>query len=135
MKIKVYDYGLKTLPTRAHPYDAGADVYAVERYVIPARSSMRIPLGFGIAVPPGFAAFIISRSGLSSLGICCETPPIDCGYTGQIHAILTNHTDKDYPVRAGDRIGQLVLMPVVIAEYTLGDVDLRGDAGFGSTGK
>ena len=135
MKIRIIDYGVKILPTRAHPYDAGSDVYVPEACVIPARSSIRIPLGFGVEIPAGHVGYVMSRSGLSSMGISCETPPIDTGYTGQVHAVVTNHTNSDYRVHEGDRIGQLVVLPVILADYTLGDVEKRGDAGFGSTGK
>lgn len=135
MKIKLFDYGMTVLPTRAHPYDAGADVYSPARYVVPARSTIRVPLGFGVDVPAGHVGYIMSRSGLSSMGIACETPPIDTGYTGQVHAVLTNHTGQDYCVHEGDRIGQLVILPVILADFILGDVETRGNAGFGSTGR
>lgn len=138
MKIKVIDFGFQKLPYRAHENDAGADVHvcmhdytAIE---IAAHQSMRVPLGMGLILPDGFAAYVLPRSGLVSKGITCEVPPIDSGYRGEIHAIVTNCTDKPFMITNGDRIGQLVIMPVIIAEYITDDIKQRGDNGFGSTG-
>lgn len=139
MKIKVIDFGYDALPYRAHENDAGADVHVcmhdTDLREIPAHQSMRIPLGMGLVLPDGFAAYVLPRSGLASKGIVCEVPPIDSGYRGEIHAIVTNCTNETFTIANGDRIGQLVIMPVVIAEYIAYDIEQRGDKGFGSTGR
>lgn len=136
MKIKVINYGYNHLPTRAHYNDAGMDVYAkVETFLRPGESK-RIPLGLGVKLPDGYVAFVCPRSGLSSRGISCELAPIDSGYTGEIHAIVTNHTPACYKVEAGDRVGQLVVMPCILCDFITEDETLeeRGNSGFGSTG-
>ena len=135
MKIKLIDYGATNLPYRAHENDAGADVYSHENITVPANGTVKIGLKFGLKLPDGYAAFVYPRSSLSSKGITCEIPPIDSGYTGEIHAIVTNHTRKSYMIWSGDRIGQLVVLPIVIPEFVFGDFKERGDGGFGSTGK
>lgn len=139
MKVKVIDFGYEKLPFRAHANDAGADVHVCmhdcETLTIGAHQTAKIPLGLGLILPDGYAAYVFPRSGLSSKGIVCELPPIDSGYRGEIHAIVTNCSDNVYIVHNGDRIGQLVITPVVIADFITDDIEQRGDNGFGSTGK
>lgn len=138
MKIKVLDYGYEKLPLRAHANDAGADVHAhitgEGTIVIPPNHTRKIPLGLGLILPDGYAAFVFPRSGLSTKGIVCELPPIDSGYRGEIHAIVTNVGRESFIVHNGDRIGQLVITPVVIADFITEDIEERGSNGFGSTG-
>lgn len=135
MKVKVIDFGYFKLPKRAHENDAGADVHAMTDCTIPPHTTVRIPLGFGLVLPDGYAAYIFPRSGMSIKGIVAELPPIDSGYRGEVHAIVSNLTENDYQVEAGDRIGQLVITPVVIADFITEDIAQRGENAFGSTGK
>lgn len=135
MKIKLIDYGYEHKPFRAHENDAGADVYLLKDVVLEQNSATKIPLGFGLKLPDGYAAYVYPRSGLASKGIVCELPPIDSGYTGEIHAIATNNTNNPITLKAGERIGQLVIMPIVIAEFITEDIKERGANGFGSTGQ
>lgn len=135
MKIKLIDYGYKNAPKRAHYNDAGADVYVNGDYTLKPGSSTKIPLGFGLELPDGLAAYVFPRSGLSSRGIVCELPPIDSGYKGEIHAIVTNCSNWDYEVKSGDRVGQLVIMPVILADFAIEDQEERGSSGFGASGK
>lgn len=139
MKIKVIDFGYKNLPFRAHENDAGADVKVclhdkVDFTILRAHESKKIPLGMGLVLPDGYAAFVYPRSGLASKGITCELPPIDSGYRGEIHAIVTNCTESDIEIDNGMKIGQLVIMPIVICDFITEDIKERGDNGFGSTG-
>lgn len=139
MKIKVIDFGYEKLPFRAHENDAGADVHAcfhdgTAKRVGPGET-IKVPLGMGICLPDGYAAFVFPRSGLSSKGIVCELPPIDSGYRGEIHAIVTNCSESTHIVRQGDRIGQLVIVPIVVADFVKEfEGEERGTNGFGSTG-
>lgn len=135
MKIKVIDYDYEKLPFRAHENDAGSDVYALEDVAIPAHGTVKIPLGFGLMLPDGYMACIYSRSSLASEGIICQNPPIDSGYRGEVHAIVSNLTDDYYIVHKGDRVGQLVITPVVVADFITEDFEQRGFGAFGSTGK
>ena len=142
MKIKIIDFGYEKLPLRAHGNDAGADVFAritgpnneLGAITIYPQTTVKIPLGFGLYLPDGYAGYVFPRSGLSSKGIVCELPPIDSGYRGEIHAIVTNCSDQAYIVRDGDRIGQLVITPVVIADFVTETGAERGTGAFGSTG-
>ena len=135
MKIKVINYGYEHLPLRAHFNDAGADVYSNADRVLDGNSSCKVPLGLGICLPDGYVAFVCPRSGLSSKGITCELSPIDSGYTGEIHAIVTNNNREPIKINKGDRIGQLVVMPVVICDFVTELGEERGNNGFGSSGK
>ena len=138
MKIKLIDFGYTYKPQRAHYNDAGADVYAriggsFGKIRLWANDSAKIPLGFGVEIPDGYMGLILPRSGLSSQGISCEASPIDSGYRGEVHAIMTNNTRTDYFVNDGDRIGQLVILPVVLADFVSELGKDRGSGAFGST--
>lgn len=135
MKVKMIDYGYKELPKRAHYNDAGADVHSMEDVLIFRGETKKIPLGLGLCLPDGYAAFVFPRSGLASKGIVCELPPIDSGYRGEIHAIVTNCSLEPFQINKGDRIGQLVIVPVVVADFVTEVGDERNDGAFGSTGK
>lgn len=135
MKIKVIDFGYEHLPNRAHENDAGADVFSTIDVVIAPHAVAKIPLGFGLEVPDGYAGFIFPRSGMSAKGITAELPPIDSGYRGEVHAILTNNSCTYYRVSKGDRVGQLVILPCIIADFVTDNIAQRGDGAFGSTGK
>lgn len=135
MKVKLIDFGYKKVPNRAHENDAGADVYVPKDVVLFPHETTKIPLGFGLELPDGYAAYIFPRSGMASKGIVCELPPIDSGYRGEVHAIVSNLGDEPYQVREGDRVGQLVVMPVVITDFIDYDIKERGDGAFASTGR
>ena len=139
MKIKIIDFGYENLPKRAHYNDAGADVYACphtkhKKVRLWGNSSLKIPLGFGLEIPDGYMGLVFPRSGLSSKGISCELPPIDSGYRGEIHAIMTNNTNTDYWIEKGERIGQLVIMPIILADFVTELGEERDTGAFGSTG-
>ena len=144
MKIKLINYGSEFMPKRMHYNDAGADVYAPASYDIADGKTKAIPLGFGVNIPDGFVGFIFPRSSLCIQGVTCELPPIDAGYTGEIHAVISYKSQlpfnnlrpvaKSLRIRKGDRIGQLVILPVVIADFYLEDKKERGHNAFGSTG-
>lgn len=135
MKIQVIDYGYELLPKRAHNNDAGADIYACEERVIAPHTTEKIRLGFGLMVPDGYMACVYPRSGMAAKGIVCELPPIDSGYRGEIHAIVSNLSDHPYTVHKADRVGQLVVSPIVIADFVTNMGKERGTGAFGSTGK
>lgn len=135
MKIKVIDYGGK-FPTRKHYNDAGADCYLKEQITLSPHESYAAGLGIGLALPDGFAAYVIPRSSVAKIGIECAMSPVDSGYTGEIHAILHNTTADSITLNAGDRVGQLVIMPVILADFVTDfDEQPRGADAFGSTGK
>lgn len=138
MKIKIkLDEGAK-MPTRAHITDAGLDLYARETQIISARESAKFNTGVHIEIPVGYVGMLKSKSGLNvNHGITSEGV-IDAGYTGSIVAKLYNNSGYDYTVNAGDKITQLVIMPILTPDLeevdTLEETD-RGTGGFGSTGR
>lgn len=138
MKIKLIRFehdGVEFKPPfRAHENDAGADVYSTIDVVIPPHKTEKIPLGFGLEIPDGFQGNIYPRTGMSSRGIVTEMPPIDSGYRGEIHAITSNMTDEPFHIEVGTRLGQLVITPIILADFIEYDIKQRGDAAFGSTG-
>lgn len=137
MKIKIIKFeGYTKAPARAHWNDSGADVVAAADIVLPPHEVTRVDLKMGIEVPTGYDACIYCKSGLSSKGIMASNAPIDAGYRGPINAILANITDKPYTFHKGDKVGQLVVRPVVYAEFVESiDEEARGTGAFGSTGK
>lgn len=141
LKIKMLDGGLP-VPRYQHDGDAGLDLPSRIDYRLEPGERARIPTGVAVAIPRGYAGFVMVRSGLAARhGIACVNSPglIDAGYRGEIAVILLN-TDKSEPfvIRRGDRIAQLVLQKVI--EATTVEVDeldetTRGAGGFGSTGQ
>lgn len=129
------------LPVRANQTDAGADLISPINIIIPPHGSARIPLGIAIELPVGTAGFIFARSGLgANEGITPRNKVgvIDEKYRGEIIVVLKNDTNEHYVVQRGQKIAQLVIMPVftpVIQEVI--KLDMTGDrkGGFGSTGK
>lgn len=136
MKI-VLDKGAK-MPTRAHETDAGLDLYAVEGKFIPAKDSAIFDTGVHVELPEGTAGFLKSKSGLNVKHGITSEGVIDVGYTGSIHVKLYNHSDVGYEVKKGDKISQLVILPIKILPLevvdSLEDTD-RGSNGFGSSGR
>ena len=136
MKITL-DKGAK-MPTRAHSTDAGLDLYAMDTQIVPAKESAVFDTGVHVELPEGTAGFLKSKSGLNTKHGITSEGVIDVGYTGSIVAKLYNHSGKDYKVNAGDKITQLVIVPILTPELelveSLGETE-RGNKGFGSTGK
>lgn len=135
MKIML-DKGAK-MPTRAHPWDAGLDLYAVDDGYIRANQSRTFDTGTHIAIPEGFVGFVKSKSGLMVNHGILTDGVIDSHYTGSIRVCLFNHGGSKYYVQAGDKIAQLVILPCELPSLelvdSLEDTD-RGNNGFGSTG-
>ncbi len=127
------------MPTRAHTFDAGLDIYAREAQIVPARESAVFDTGVHIEIPQGCVGLLMSKSGLNVNHGLTSEGVIDCGYTGSIKVKLYNNSGYDYQVNAWDKISQLVILPILCA-FDLELVDSleeteRGDGGFGSTGK
>lgn len=138
MKIKVkLDEGAR-MPTRAHETDAGLDIYARDEQIVPARESATFDTGVHIELPVGTVGMLKSKSGLNvKYGITSEGV-IDVGYTGSIVVKLYNNSGFDYRVKAGDKITQLVILPIITPTPCLvGSLEEteRGDNGFGSSGR
>ena len=138
MKIKVKLDPGSCMPTRAHNTDAGLDLFSPVRQVIRANDWVSIDTGVHVEIPEGHVGMITSKSGLMANEGITSRGTIDCGYTGSIKAVLFNHSRKDYIVEKGQKITQLVIMPIITPEpevcCSLTQTE-RGNGGFGSTGK
>lgn len=135
MKIKL-DKGAFA-PTRAHGTDAGLDIYALHDGVIKPFSGMTFETGVHVELPKGTAGLLVAKSGLSTNYDVTSTGLIDEGYTGAIKVKLYNHGSHSHIVTAGQKISQLVIIPVLYEDVEIVDEleqTERGNAGFGSTG-
>ena len=149
MKIKLDEGAI--MPTRAHAFDAGLDLYAPKTVSIPGSKysssygygkvyvgSRTVDTGVHVQIPEGFVGFIKSKSGLMANYGLLTDGTIDSGYTGSIRVTMFNTTCKDYVINAGEKVAQLVIQPCVLPRLELVDeleeTD-RGAGGFGSTGK
>ena len=138
MKIKLNAGAF--MPTRAHPTDAGLDLYCPEgeSQIVPARESAVFDTGVHVELPPGTCGLIVSKSGLNMKHGIVSDGLIDVGYTGSIRVKLYNHSGHDYRVEVGDKISQLAILPILTPELELVDrlsETERGDRGFGSSGR
>lgn len=128
-------------PVFAHPGDAGADLISTEALRLEPGCRALVSTGVRIALPEGYAAFVVPRSGLAAKhGITIVNAPgtIDAGYRGEIKvALLNTDLDEAYEVAVGDRIAQLIVMPVPRVRFLPVDElpeSVRGEGGFGSSG-
>lgn len=125
-------------PDRAHRQDAGLDIYSRETKPINAHSSAVFDTGVHVEIPDGYVGLLASRSGLNIHHGLTSEGVIDAGYTGSVRVKLYNNSDVPYYVCAGDKISQLIILPM--EQPALAVVDSlaeteRGNAGFGSTGR
>ncbi len=137
-KLKVVlDEGAK-MPTRAHSTDADIDLYARESAIVEAKESCTFDTGVHIEIPEGYVGFLKSKSGLNFKNGLTSEGVIDAGYTGSIVVKLYNNSGYEYRVKAGDKISQLVLLPIITPDLELVDTleeTERGTNGFGSSGR
>lgn len=132
------------MPERAHRDDAGYDIRTPIRVIVPPMTehggdgAAVIDTGVHVAIPKGFVGFLKSKSGLNVRGGLTGEGVIDAGYTGSIVVKLYNHTKLPYIFEVGDKLIQLVILPVLQDEMVrvaaLDDTDRMTD-GFGSTGR
>lgn len=138
LKIKKIHPNAK-IPSYAHKGDAGFDLYVPEQVVMNAGDRKTIPLGIAIEIPDGYVGLMFDKSSLShKYGLKTFGNVIDSGYRGEIHAGLINQSGQTQILEAGQKIIQMLIMPVetvqIVEADTLSDSE-RGDGAFGSTGK
>ena len=125
-------------PTRGHRTDAGLDIKSPVSKTVPAYGSTVIDTGVHVELPEGTVGMLKSKSGMNvNYGIVNEGV-IDVGYTGSIKVKLYNHSDKDYRIKKGDKLTQLVIVECYFPDIEIVDelgATERGDNGFGSTGR
>jgi len=134
----VLDEGAK-FPVKAYPADAGFDLFSRYRTIIKANSFALFDTGVHINIKEGYVGFLKSKSGLNCKYSIVGEGVIDAGYTGSIIVKLYNHGTSNYKVEPGDKISQIVFIPIpYIMLRTAKKDDLveteRGENGFGSTG-
>ncbi len=129
------------LPGYATEHAAGMDVVSAEAVVLEPGARLAVATGFAIAIPVGYEVQVRPRSGLAlKHGITCLNTPgtIDADYRGEVKVILANLGDQPFPIARGERIAQLVPAPVQRASFVIVDeldATVRGEGGFGSTGR
>ncbi len=140
MQIKIKKLNPQAIiPHYAHPGDAGLDLFSLETYELQPQERKAFATGIAIELEPGYVSLIKDKSGLAAkYGIHTLAGVIDAGYRGEYKIVLINHGNKSYTINKGDKIAQLLIMPVIQVEVN--EVDeltdsSRGVGGFGSTGK
>lgn len=143
MDVKIRTILGGKIPTYESAGAAGADCYARvdKKIVLKAGKQVTVPLGFAVEVPEGYEMQIRVRSGNArkhGIGVLNAPGTIDSDYRGEVGAILFNFSEKDFEINPGDRVAQAVIAPVIQAKWQ--EVEelsetVRGEGGFGSTGK
>lgn len=126
------------MPERAFKLDAGLDIRTPRRVQIKAFESAVIDTGVHVQIPTGYAGVLISKSGLNVKRNLTSTGLIDAGYTGAISVKLYNHGDEVQTLYAGDKVSQLMIVPIAVLtpqQVDHFDESERGTNGFGSTGR
>jgi dUTP pyrophosphatase len=128
------------LPAYARSDDAGLDLHAAEDVTLAPGARVLVPTGIALAIPPGFAGFVLPRSGLALRhGVTVLNTPglIDAGYRGEVKVLLVNHGQLSVVLNRGDRVAQLVVQRierVMLAPVSELPDSARGSGGFGSSG-
>lgn len=128
------------LPTRGSKDAAGLDLYCPFHIKVPADSQKKIPLGIAVEIPKGHMGLLVPRSSMSKTPLRCANSIgiIDADYRGELSIAYENISCSDYMIFRGDRIAQLIIVPIAIVDVeeaqTLSETE-RGDGGYGSTGR
>ena len=139
IQVKKLDKMNGTLPTRAHPEDAGLDIYASKSVSYNPGEIILVPTSVAIDIPKGTVGMVRDRSSMGKKGLKVTAGIIDAGYTGEVNVVLLNLSGKHGCIQKGDRIAQLLILPIALPEVI--EVDEftthseRGGKGFGSTGR
>lgn len=126
------------LPTRAHADDAGLDLYALEDATLADGEGRVVRTGVATAIPSGHVGLISDRSSMAKRGLKTAGGVIDAGYRGELGVVLLNLSGKPQAIAKGERIAQLLILPVripAVREVSELDATARGEKGFGSTGR
>ena len=127
-----------TLPTRAHPTDAGLDLYSLEDVLLTPGAGKVTRTGIGVALPDGYVGLVADRSSRAKKGVKTAGGVIDSGYRGEIHIVLWNISTQEIGLKRGERIAQMLILPVAtpsVREVASLDETPRGAKGFGSSGQ
>lgn len=126
------------LPTRAHPDDAGLDLYGLEDATVAPGEGRVLRTGAAVAVPPGHVGLVCDRSSMAKRGLKTAGGVIDAGYRGEVGVVVWNLSREAQSVKKGERIAQMLVIPIA-TPAPIDSADLgataRGEGGFGSTGR
>lgn len=137
IKIKKLKDGAK-LPRYARPGDVGMDMFAMETVTINPGEHCRLYHGFAMEFPEGYMAKVFDKSSISKAGLHTLGGVFDAGYRGEYNTHLVNLSSEPYTIEEGDKVSQIVIVPVAIAEIEETDTlseSVRGEGAFGSTGR
>lgn len=126
------------LPTRAHPGDAGLDLYSIQDLTLIPHEPVRVPTGLAMAIPEGHVGLICDRSSLGSKGVRTLGGVVDAGYRGEVQVVLINLRNEPLTLGKGDKIAQMLILPVnscLVEETHALEATSRSSGGFGSTGR
>ena len=136
MKVKKLDPRAK-LPLRAHPTDSGADLFALERTVLPAHTVVKVRTGIAVELPENTSGIIWGKSSVESKGIKAMAGLVDAPYRGELLVCMYNLNDTEFVFEAGQKVAQLVVLPTLYPAFVEAEElsgTARGSGGFGSTG-
>ena len=137
MNVKKLDPRAK-LPLRAHATDSGADLFALEKTVLPPHAVTYVHTGIAVELPENTSGIIWGKSSVESKGIKAMAGLVDAPYRGELIVCMFNLNDHEFVFEAGQKVAQLVVLPTLYPAFTevkeLSDTT-RGEGGFGSTGK
>lgn len=137
MKIKIYNNDIQ-LPIKSHLPDSGLDLFIPKAIILHPLETITIGLGLGILIPEGYAGMLVPRSSIATKGLIIQTAVIDPDYTGEIHLIITNCSNKLVNIEKNQRVCSLIVYNVLNCRLEIVDdfpkTD-RGINGLGSTGK
>ena len=137
MKLKIVLDENAIMPSRAHGWDAGYDLFSREDATVWQNCGGKFDTGVHIQIPEGYVGFVKSKSGLNARNGLQAEGVIDAGYTGSINVLLRNHGPRAVEIKKGQKIAQLVILPIITPELEVVDrleETERGEGGFGSTG-
>lgn len=126
------------IPTRAHPDDAGLDLYGLETVELLPGQGRMLRTGIALEIPAGTVGIIKDRSSLGKKGLKVAGGVVDAGYRGEVQVILWNWSQESVTLNAGERIAQMVILPILVpapVEVKELSDSARGAGGFGSTGR
>ena len=137
IRIKRLKEGAK-LPTYAHPGDIGMDLYSMEEITLKPGEHAFIYHGFALEFPEGYGALVMDKGSISKIALKTLGGVFDAGYRGEYNTHLINLSEKPYTIEPGDKVAQLVIVPIDIAELEETEIlsdSSRGEGAFGSTGR
>lgn len=137
IRIRLFSPGAR-VPSKSHQGDAGWDLYSSSDVTVLPGETKVVPTGVAMEIPEGWYGQIKARSGLGSKGVVVTAGVVDSGYRGEIGVVVVNtKRDGEFAFRAGDKVAQMVFLPVPEVEFELREeleATARGADGFGSTG-